>query len=160
MKERRSQFAHSMYSSSGALGGFMFSAFVTGITVEAATSNSSCLLAVCPVSWPAPAALTKLFCLSGVTDSSYLMANFVQCRLKTTSSLTGRSGLSLPQKEHIVNQWYENNVKRAFIYSHTIFNSCNVYCCCVLECVHTTGKCTDEIFMGWRKKRNQRINTF
>lgn len=33
-------------------GADVFGALVTGINVEAAASNSSCLLAVCPVSWP------------------------------------------------------------------------------------------------------------
>lgn len=59
---------------------------------------------------------------TGVTNSSYLMANFIQCHLKTTSSLTGHSGRCLSQKERTVNPWYENNVKRAFISSlETLF---------------------------------------
>lgn len=101
------------------------------LNVEAATSNSSFLLAVCPVHWPASTSLTGLFCLTGVTDSSYLIANFIQCCLKTTSSLTGHSGLCLSKKEHIVNQWNENNVKRAFISpQETLFlllGMCTVY---------------------------------
>lgn len=39
--------------------------------VEAAHSNSSCLLAVCAVPCPALVSLTGLFSLTGVTDSSY-----------------------------------------------------------------------------------------
>lgn len=70
------------HSSSEPLGGFTFSPSVTGVNVEAASSNSSCLLAVRPVSRPASGSLTGLVCLTGVIGSSYLMANFIQCRLR------------------------------------------------------------------------------
>lgn len=44
--------------------GFTISPLVTGVNVEAATSNSICLLAVCSVPGPASGSLTGLFCLT------------------------------------------------------------------------------------------------
>lgn len=131
LKESCSLFVHSgsMYSSVEPLRGVVFSPLVTAVNVKAPTFNSSCLLAVCPLPWPASAALTGLFCPTGVTDSSYLMANFIQCRLKTTSSLTGHSDSPSHKKSALWTNGMRIMWKGPF-YPHRLFllhGMCTVY---------------------------------